>query len=151
MINGYTTGQATARSFAADAEGASFAGPERSSKTIVILEDSDVVKDFLEKTLEAYGFSAAFAATPEEALERCRKGSPVRALIVDAMMTGMAGLKSLQKLLNVYPEMKIVYISGYPYEYLAQVGVLPSPLGKHRFLQKPFLPGEIVSILKSLR
>jgi hypothetical protein len=82
--------------------------------TVLIVEDNDVVSDFLQSACLVYGFRALAATTPEQAVEHCRRERN--------------GIQDL-----------------------VRSGRLPEKLGGSVFLQKPFLPSDILSVLKCLR
>ncbi len=117
--------------------------------TVLIVEDSDIVSDFLQSACEAYGYHALIAATPDEAIDHCRR-ERIHALIADVRLGSFDGFETAQMLMKMCPGMKVVFTSGYPYDYLVQMGRLPANL-PISFLQKPFPPSEIISVLKSLR
>jgi two-component system cell cycle sensor histidine kinase/response regulator CckA len=131
------------------ANGASLA-PDRRPSTVLIVEDSEVVSDFLQSALRAFGYNARSVAIPDQAVEYCRREpNGIHALIADVSLCGFAGFETAQMLLRICPKMKVVFTSGYPCEYLVRVGLLPANLGTSVFLQKPFLPSELMSLLKS--
>lgn len=123
----------------------------RKPAKILVVEDNEVVSDFLESALLAYGYVALRASTPEEAVQHCkREGKAIRALFMDVRLGSYEGYQIVQKLLRICPDVKLIFMSGYPIGYLRETGLLPAGFADHKFLQKPFLPNEILSIVKSL-
>lgn len=119
--------------------------------TILIVEDNEVVSEFLRSALQAYGYKTLLAATPDQAVEHCRReAKAIDALIADVRLGGFQGFETAQTLRQICPGMKIVYTSGYPYDHLVRAGLLPADLGSSMFLQKPFVPSELLALLKSL-
>ena len=124
---------------------------QSTSPTVLVVEDNDVVSDFLEGALRAYGYRVLLAATPDQAVEQCRhESSAICALIADVRLGGRDGFKTACMLMPIHPEMKVIFTSGYPFEHLVRDGLLPADLQKTMFLQKPFLPSEIKSLLSIL-
>ena len=121
----------------------------RVAPTILIVEDNDIVSEFLQETFRACGYQTLTAVNREEAIRHCQTdGSSIRALVADV---SSSGFEIAQQLLGMYPKMKVVFTSGYPFEHLVHAGMLPAKLNIGVFLQKPFLPREIMSVLKSLQ
>jgi two-component system cell cycle sensor histidine kinase/response regulator CckA len=129
-----------------------FRAPDPNSRTILVVEDNEIVSDFLQSALRAYGYQAVTAATPDQAVEHCeRHRNSIYALIADVKLGCFEGFQTSQKLLEICPQMKVVYTSGYPHEHLVRLGLLPNQLGASRFIQKPFLPSELKLLLESLQ
>ena len=68
-------------------------------------------------------------------LECERNRSTIHLLLTDVVLTHMNGRELAQKLLPMRPEMKVLFMSGYSEEAIAQHGVLNPGT---EFLQKPF-------------
>jgi len=123
-----------------------------SNPTVLILEDNDIVTDFLQSVCQAYGFRALAARTPTRAVEHCqRERNSIRVLIADVRIGSFDGFATAQTLIKMCPGMKVVFTSGYPYDHLVSTGRLPANLKTGMFLQKPFLPSDILSALKSVQ
>jgi CheY-like chemotaxis protein len=128
---------------------ASSVAPDRRPSTVLIVEDNDVVCDFLQSALRAYGYNARSVDIADQAVDYCRRErNTVHALIADVSLCGFACFETAQMLLRICPSMKVVFTSGYPYEYLVRIGLLPPHLGTCMFLQKPFLPSELMALLR---
>jgi len=127
-----------------------FQSSDRKTQTVLIVEDNDVVSDFLQCAFNAYGYRTLLATTPEEAIEHCRRDpDAIHALIADVKLGRFDGFQTACTLRRMCPEMKIVMTSGYPLDHLVRAGLMPADLGHTVFVQKPFLPNEILAALKS--
>lgn len=119
--------------------------------TVLIADDSDVVSDFLEDTFRAYGYRTLTAATKDQVTEHCqREGNAIRVLVADVRLGRQDGFETARLLTAMFPETKVILISGYPLEHLQREGLLPVDQ-QFAFLQKPFLPLEIMELLKPLQ
>ena len=124
---------------------------EHKPPTVLIAEDNDVVSDFLQDTFRAYGYRTLTAATKEQVIEHCqREGDAIRVLIADFRLGKHDGFETARSLTAMCPEMKVILISGYPLEHLVRAGLLPADQ-QFTFLQKPFLPHELMTVLKPLQ
>jgi two-component system cell cycle sensor histidine kinase/response regulator CckA len=112
---------------------ASTAGAE----TVLLVEDDEMFRDLLAEVLAAQGYSVLTAAEPAEALvARDQHEGVIDLLVSDMVMPGgMTGSDLARQLTERAPEMKVILMSGYTDEDLAERDV-----GGHTelFLQKPF-------------
>ena len=110
--------------------------PRHGHETVLIVEDDDAVRELTRSFLEHFGYTVYSAASGEQALDLC-KGlkNNVDLAILDVIMPGI-NCKDLSKEIAAYfPQIKIMFISGYTDEAITQQGVLEP---KVAFLQKPF-------------
>ena len=129
-----------------------FRTADENCPTVLIVDDNDIVSDYLQSALQAYGYHAIVAATPQEAMDQCRRHPrAIQTSIVDVKLGCFNGFETAQKLIGICPEMKVVLMSGYPYDHLVRAGRLPQDMGVTLFLQKPFLPSEIMAAMNALK
>jgi two-component system cell cycle sensor histidine kinase/response regulator CckA len=119
------------------------------SETLLVTEDEEPVRKLLVRKLENYGYKVLQAGNGVEGVQTALDyPGTIDLLLTDAMMPKMNGKELAAELKKTRPQIKVVFISGYPHEVLAQQGVLDS--GIH-LIQKPFeldfLMGQIRKIL----
>lgn len=111
-------------------------GMPRGTETILLVEDDEEVRKFTVEVLKELGYTVIECARPSEALETCdRYHGRVHLLITDVIMPEMDGRRLAEKMLEICPEMRVLYITGYPEETILDRGVLEKDL---KLLQKPF-------------
>ncbi|OGU06879.1 MAG: hypothetical protein A2075_21865 [Geobacteraceae bacterium GWC2_58_44] len=103
---------------------------------VLLVEDEPTVRLMAQLMLEKIGYSVLVAASPQEALEKCRRSEGgIDCLLTDVIMPGMSGVDLSVAARAICPGIGIVYMSGYSSDLIAPHGVLePGVL----FLQKPF-------------
>jgi CheY-like chemotaxis protein len=111
------------------------------SGTILLVEDEDDVRDLARDILVGDGFTVLEAATPGEA-ERAaaRHAGPIDLVVTDVVMPEMSGRELAVRLLQGRPRLRVLYISGYSADAIAQHGVLDSGT---TLLGKPFTPDDL--------
>ena len=105
-------------------------------ETILVVEDEPMILDITTTMLELQGYKILAAATPGEALRLAREqAGTIHLLMTDVVMPEMNGRDLAEKLLVLYPDLKLLFMSGYTANVIAHHGVLDE--GVH-FIQKPF-------------
>lgn len=76
------------------------------------------------------------AAGGEEALQLLdRHEQPVHLMVTDVVMPGMSGRNLAERLAEIRPDMKVLYMSGYTDDVVLRHGVLEEGVS---FINKPF-------------
>jgi signal transduction histidine kinase len=125
------------------------------SETILLVEDDDGVREVACLFLKSSGYKVIEAALPREALRVAEEhDGPIDFLMTDLIMPGMNGRQLAAQLTAKYPQMKVLFVSGYTNGVVKDgvYGVLEEGL---EFLQKPYtryaLTRKIREILDSSR
>jgi two-component system cell cycle sensor histidine kinase/response regulator CckA len=117
-------------------------------ETVLLVEDEEVVRELTSAALQQNGYQVLMAATPEEALAICEKPEGrIHLLLTDVVMPGMSGRDLAAILTSRFPEMKVLYISGYAENAISHHGVLDPGIA---FLAKPFTPNALVSRVRQV-
>lgn len=109
----------------------------RGSEWVLVVEDEDGVRDFIERALSRLGYHVMAVSSGEEALDRVRGyfSEPIDLLITDVVLPGMSGPELAIALGASRPHLPVLYVSGYASDVTAFHG-LPG-LAAH-VLAKPF-------------
>jgi len=119
-------------------------GQVRGRETILLVEDEPAVRGLVHETLRLHGYTVLEARHGIEALLTSAKyGGPIHLLLTDVVMPQMSGPEVAEKLLSVRPEIKVLYMSGYPDHPVfdrgnvsRETGFLPKPFSPHGLVQK---------------
>jgi PAS domain S-box-containing protein len=124
--------------------------PRGHGETILVVEDEVAILRLAGKMLERLGYRVLEAMTPARALEIAKEhGRRIDLLITDVVMPEMNGRDLAERLQADYPELKLLFMSGYTADVIAHRGVLEE--GVH-FVQKPFANHELaVKVREVLR
>jgi len=111
------------------------------SETVLVVEDEDAVRKLTCQALRKFGYDVLEAANGGEALLVCeQRAQPIPLIITDVVMPGMSGPQLVARLSELYPETKVLYMSGYTDTLAVREGLLD---GRRAFLQKPFTPADL--------
>ena len=117
--------------------------PSGRGETVLVVEDETVILELARTMLDHLGYSVLAAASPEEALNLAQaQAGKIHLLITDVVMPGMNGRDLAAQLMQLYPDLKVLFMSGYTANVIAHHGVLDP--GVH-FMQKPFSMDEIAA------
>jgi CheY-like chemotaxis protein len=115
---------------------------------VLLVEDEANIREPAVEILESRGYTVLSAGDAAEALNvAARHAGRIHIMITDVVMPGMSGSKLAERLTAERPDLKVVYISGYPEEAIAHHGVLNPG---HIFLQKPFSPAALLAKVREV-
>jgi signal transduction histidine kinase len=119
------------------------------TETILLAEDEDLVRTIVSKILKQQGYNVIEAGNGVEAMAAIDKlGRPhIDLLITDVIMPEMNGKRLSDILSASYPELLILYISGYTDDAIAHHRVLDDGV---TFLQKPFSSTALAAKVREL-
>jgi len=112
------------------------------SETILLVEDEEVVRGLAKKILEQSGYKVLAAARGQEAIRLGQEcAEPIHLLLTDVVMPETSGKEVADRLRELLPGLRVVFMSGYTDEAIVHHGVLDSNV---EFIQKPFTPNALV-------
>ena len=119
------------------------------TETILLVEDDSQLRQLATSVLTHCGYRVMVATSPDEGLSIAQSNHhDIRLLITDVVMPGMNGRQLAEKILQISPSIKVLYISGYTNSAIVHYGVLDEGLW---FLPKPFslsaLMGKVREVL----
>jgi two-component system cell cycle sensor histidine kinase/response regulator CckA len=118
------------------------------SETILLVEDEDVVRGLARKILEHAGYNVIEAMRGEEAIRLCAEGAQsIDLLLTDVVMPGISGKEVADRLSELLPGLKVLFMSGYTDEAIVHHGVLDSNV---EFIEKPFTPAALAKRVRNV-
>ncbi len=118
------------------------ARPNGSTETVLVVDDVDVVRTVLLEILEREGYDVIAARDGAEAIDLAGAlGRPADLLLTDMVMPGMSGHHLSTELTALYPDLRVIYMSGHSEE--AEL-LWEAEEQQVDFLQKPFSAATLV-------
>jgi two-component system cell cycle sensor histidine kinase/response regulator CckA len=118
--------------------------PGSGKYVVMVVDDEPGIRDFLCAYLRSKNFKVICAGGGEEALElwRAERGK-VDLLLTDVVMPGMNGKLLAEAMIATNPHLKIIFMSGYLPEEIAQETL------DYTFFKKPFHPRELLEAIRN--
>ena len=106
------------------------------NETILVVEDEDEVRKLAVQILNRHGYRVLEASHGGAGLLLCEEcKEPIHLLLSDVVMPEISGPDFARRLKYLRPEIKVLFMSGFPDNALLQHGILDRGV---YFLQKPF-------------
>jgi CheY-like chemotaxis protein len=114
------------------------AAMQKGTETILLVEDEEVVRNLARKILITCGYKVLEAENGVEALSMCETGDfKFDLLMTDVVMPVMGGRELAEILTLKFPNLKILFTSGYTDDAVVRQGVIAT---NTNFIQKPYTP-----------
>ena len=121
---------------------------QKESGTILLVEDDEVVRHATHRILTAGGYTVLDAPNAEQArIVFAEHGATIDMVVTDVMMPGDSGAALAAGLRQARPGLPVLYISGYPGEDLARLGL---QVGEVELVRKPFTVRELIERVREV-
>ncbi len=108
----------------------------KASETVLVAEDDSEVRELVAAMLQRQGYRVLAGENGEKAFEALKRHKgPINLLLTDVDMPDMNGRELFEKMSGLYPDVKVLYMSGRINNPIAQENVREASIN---FLQKPF-------------
>jgi len=113
-------------------------------KTVLVVDDKEMMRDSVGSTLQRAGFAVITAENGEQALTAAAKRRP-DAVITDLKMPGLTGIELLERLREIDTELPVVLMTAFG---TIETAVSAMKLGAFDYITKPFQGDELVIAVK---
>ena len=113
-----------------------------SSGTVLLVEPQPTVLGVTRTLLQQHGYLVVEATTPLEAMTICKVfKSPLHLLLTDVARPGTLTLELAARFMELRPEMKVLFLSGYVTDSQTHVDLIARGIA---FLPRPFTPDMLI-------
>jgi PAS domain S-box-containing protein len=137
LISGHAAGEEE------DASAQHCGGPE----TLLVAEDEEIVRSFMKKAFENVGYRVLSASDGEEAVALFREHKDISLVLSDVIMPGKNGKEMLEEMRSINPDIKVIFISGYPSDILNKKGISEKGVV---FITKPVKTHDLVRTVREV-
>jgi two-component system, cell cycle sensor histidine kinase and response regulator CckA len=119
------------------------AHPTSGKKTILLVEDEEMLRNLSRIVLRKHGYTVLEAAHGAEALAICQSHEgPIDLLVTDVVMPILGGRELADRVSQLRPDTKVLFVSGYTDDAVVRNGVFADYM---QFLHKPFTPDTLAT------
>lgn len=114
----------------------------------MLVDDEDYIRELVGAILSIEGYNILEAGSGAQALKVCDGfEGKIHLLLTDVVMSPMSGGELVNEIMPRRPDLKVLYISGFPDDAMVQYGINQSQVA---FLAKPFTPKALVQKIRSI-
>jgi len=111
------------------------------TETILVVEDDELVRRFVQRALSDAGFDVCTAVDGSHAMDIVRtRGAELDLVLTDVVMPGLTGPELAERLAHVAPETPVLFMSGYVDDSFLGASLQHDP---DHLLRKPFSAAEL--------
>ena len=87
----------------------------KGTETVLVVEDQDGIRDIVGESLRRNGYTVLIAVDGNQALQMAGTyADPIQLLVTDLVMPNLGGRELANRLTQLRPQMKVLFMSGYP-------------------------------------
>ena len=121
----------------------------RINKTILIVDDNDDTRKTVVAMIESFGYAAIGAQSLQRAVELfIEQKASIDLILSDIVMPDGGGQELVKKLVQLKPDIKVIFMSGYTEDEIVHDDVFKVQNSCAQFIKKPFTMEEIGSLLE---
>jgi CheY-like chemotaxis protein len=121
--------------------------PQAHGVLVLVIDDEAAIRQVIRRTLEAFGYRVVTAEDGPEALSiYVQRQAEIAAVITDMMMPAMSGVATINALLHVNANVRIIVLSGLATEAQKEAAMAA---GASEFLAKPFTIEKLMKTLST--
>lgn len=110
---------------------------------ILVVDDEMVVCQCVKKILSREGYNVEFSLDAQDALNRLER-EKIDVVVTDLMMPKISGMELLEKVMEKWPDIPVIMITGYA---TVSSAIQAMKIGAFDYIPKPFTPDELASVV----
>lgn len=118
----------------------------RGDETVLIVEDEVALRQLAQRILQSRGYTVMEAANGHEAINvMASHGQRINLVLTDIVMPQMGGRELVERLLPLYPTVKVLFMTGYTEDTLLKHRIAELGIA---VLEKPFTPDALAKAVR---
>jgi len=121
---------------------------EKGTETVLLAEDGAEVREFTKNLLEEYGYNVITVVDGQDAINKFKVHKhSIQLLLLDVIMPNKNGKEAYEEIKQIKPDIRVLFMSGYPADVLHKHGVLEKGLA---YIEKPVSPANLLKIIREV-
>jgi two-component system, cell cycle sensor histidine kinase and response regulator CckA len=117
-------------------------------ETILLVEDDSDVREVTNSILQEFGYTVINAIDGEDGINVFRENRQrIQLILCDWVMPNKNGKEMYEEIIKIQPNIKVIFMSGYTPDFMAQQGILQGGLS---LLSKPLDQSELVNKIQTV-
>jgi signal transduction histidine kinase/CheY-like chemotaxis protein len=122
--------------------------PLKGKEKILVVEDDDAVRRMTLELLKISGYAVIEARSAADAIELVeRHDEAIDLVLTDVLMPGMKGRELFERIGQLRPGLKVLFMSAYTEDFAISIGILNPGTA---FIEKPFSPDELAGKVRDV-
>jgi signal transduction histidine kinase len=113
-------------------------------KVVLLVEDEEALREVTRRMLDRHGYQVLTAASGPDAVSIAAAGQPIDLLVTDVVMPHMLGREVADRVCDLQPGIRVLFMSGYTHGLLSAQGVLEPGIN---LIEKPFTQSSLLAKL----
>jgi two-component system response regulator PilR (NtrC family) len=113
--------------------------------TVLVIDDEEIMREILEVVLTKEGYQVRLASSGEEGLELAR-ATVFDAAILDVMMPGADGIRTLEELKKLDEELPVLMVTAFA---SVETAIAAMKRGAFDYITKPFKHEEVLVVVRN--
>jgi CheY-like chemotaxis protein len=117
-------------------------------KTILVVDDDEVIREFIKTELEKAGYSVIESRDGAESIKKfAEHKDTIQLLILDIIMPSIQGKEVYETAKRIKPDIKVIFVTGYDAEYIYKRKLLEK---SSELISKSQIPKVLIRKVKEL-
>jgi CheY-like chemotaxis protein len=121
---------------------------ETCTETVLLAEDEDVIREFIKKLLEEYGYKVITAVDGQTAINEFKAHkNKIQLLLLDVIMPNRNGREAYEEIKKIRPDIKVLFMSGYPADIIQKHDIIERGFA---YIEKPASPTKLLRKIRDI-
>ena len=122
--------------------------PAGGTETVLVADDDKMLRELTEKVLSQFGYTVITAADGREAVDKFNEfKETIKLVVMDVIMPNMNGKEAMDRIREISPASKVIFLSGYTSDIIHARGLLDEEL---EFISKPLSPLKFLQTVRKV-
>jgi len=118
------------------------------TETVLLAEDEVAVREFTKNLLKEYGYNVLTAVDGQDAINEFKiYKNKIQIVLLDVIMPNKNGKKAYEEIMQIMPDIKVIFMSGYPGDIIYKQGIIEKGFA---YIEKPVSPAKLLRKIREV-